>query len=419
MSDIKRMLQEAAENPRPLDLDRVHRVGRRRRQRPKLVVLGLASVILVAAAAGVLVTRDDSPAPHISAEPPTTGAAPTVTTSPSQSPAPRQMAWWVQTSDALVIRVGDSAGGGFRTVAALSQQAVPLAMRADRMMYVLDTHLHGLELPSGRDTDYGGGPEYYFTGGAFNPDGTQFAYVRATQESAAIRVLDLTSGSIRELHRFQDKWDLPTVWTADAIASVGVYGFSEGTYNVARLDPATGNTVAATSVPWGATIADDGRWAAAADDLDLGDKTSQSVLPPGPFNTLYLFEVGGGRRTVIQQPHHNISPLAVASGGTRVLYLDAPDAGISPDASSSPDYGLFVLTNGSATRLAPYGNRWSPAEYIDRDGRFAVVRGDVSSATLAVWDGASFHDLDPLDLGGLSPTGSGFRAGLAIAAARS
>ena len=169
MSDIKRMLQEAAENPRPLDLDRVHRVGRRRRQRPKLVVLGLASVILVAAAAGVLVTRDDSPAPHISAEPPTTGAAPTVTTSPSQSPAPRQMAWWVQTSDTLVIRVGDSAGGGFRTVAALSQQAVPLAMRADRMMYVLDTHLHGLELPSGRDTDYRRGAGVLLHGWCLQP----------------------------------------------------------------------------------------------------------------------------------------------------------------------------------------------------------------------------------------------------------
>jgi hypothetical protein len=93
MNEITELLRDAAPTPSELDLDRVHREGRRRRQRPRRIAGAAAVVLALVAGVAVIVTRDDGSGRSVSVPPATqpegsTTVAPTTSTPATTTPPP-------------------------------------------------------------------------------------------------------------------------------------------------------------------------------------------------------------------------------------------------------------------------------------------------------------------------------------------
>jgi len=85
MSDIAQLLRDAVVAPSALDLDRVHREGRRRRQRPRKVAGALMALFAVVGVTAILATRDQPRDTPVIAPPPTHGPTPS-TVAPTTVP---------------------------------------------------------------------------------------------------------------------------------------------------------------------------------------------------------------------------------------------------------------------------------------------------------------------------------------------
>jgi hypothetical protein len=82
MRDIEQLLDDASVSPGVLDLERVHREGQRRRQRPRVLAAVVVAVLAVAGGIGFLALHDDQQAAPVIA-PATTDASPATTIPPT------------------------------------------------------------------------------------------------------------------------------------------------------------------------------------------------------------------------------------------------------------------------------------------------------------------------------------------------
>jgi hypothetical protein len=268
-------------------------------------------------------------------------------------------------------------------------------------MYVTSNRLHGIDLSSGIDTDYGGAPGYVFFGGAFSPDGTRFAYVRATSlTEASLRILTFATGAVAALRSFTtNTYDVPKLWTPSMIVSFDVVGFSDaGFQGVSKLDPATGarGTHSTIDGRGNLVVSADATRAAYSSHTNLGDEGDvPGALYPGPQNTLKSLAIGSPATTVMQAAHHAIRPLALSTDGSKLLVSDDPSAGGVAGISTSPDFGLLLYTGTTKSQVATFGSRWDAAVFLDTTS-FVASRVDSGVATLARWTGSSFGTLDTM-----------------------
>jgi hypothetical protein len=355
-------------------------------------------MVLLLTACGSSGSDSSSDTTTTTSSPPTTTIAPTTTT----PPGPRHAVWTVVTSAGAVVRVGDLTTGSFHTASTLPGDAVVIAAGAAWVMYTSAGHLHGLDLTAASDTDYGGGDGFIFFGGAFSPDGTRFAYVRATDvNEASLRVITLASGSVVSIGSFPDnRYDVPKVWTDTTMASVDVLGFSDaGVLGAATLDPATGVRTSHTDVSGSAiVIAADASHAANTVHTSLGDEgdvTPPSLGPPQPFNTLQAFVIGAVPSNALQAAHHQMRVLALTRDGSRLLFSDDAAAGGFAGISISPDFGLMVWNGTAKTQIAKFGSRWDSAAFVDTT-TFVAAAHDGATESLMRWNGSAMTTLDRL-----------------------
>jgi hypothetical protein len=183
------------------------------------------------------------------------------------------------------------------------------------------------------------------------------------------------------------------------MAGVIVIGFADaGPQGAVRLDPSTGARTATTSTTGSGSVrlSRDGRHAAdVTHTAALGDDGDVAAHPgpPGPFNTLRSFTVGGPPGNVRQAVHHNISVLALSDDGSTLAWFDDTSAGGFAGISMSPEFGLFVLSGTSRTQLQKYGPRWDAAAFTP-DLRLLAAKHEGSAETLQLFAVAGGVDLD-------------------------
>ena len=327
-------------------------------------------------------------------------ATPSTSATPTAPPAPLLIVWVVDSSSGRIVRVAPATGGAFHTVATIPLDAEPLGAGGQTLLASFpDGHLRGINLSSGATTDFGGATNHAFFGAAFSPDGTHAAYIEAaTPTSAALKVLDIASGTSTTLRTFTaDRYDVPQVWNSGAMGGNQVVGFSDaGPQGYIRLDPATGSRTANTdTADAGGVVAEDASHVSDAFHSSLGDDADYSGAPgpQGPFNTLRTFTIGGSPSNALQEAHHNISVLAVSADGSTTVFFDDSAAGGFAGISMSPDFGLMTWSGGHKTQLEKYGDRWDAAAFVS-PAVFVAAKHSGSSESLVKVDGTSLTALD-------------------------
>jgi hypothetical protein len=243
--------------------------------------------------------------------------------------------------------------------------------------------------------------------GAFSPDGTRFVFSTTNQSSPpAMHVFDLASGKVSDLALAPDGQGPPAAWTASGIVSFTKVG-------MARIDPASGKTVATVPVPRGTfgfqLSADATALAVVSHTTALGDDNPDPKAQ-ATHNTVSL--VRGTSPPVIlrTKAQHNIGVGAVAADGT-VLVDDRPanEAGVSV---GDTDHGFLLLRpDGSAVQLAPHqAGTWILAAKFRADGSLLMVVSDAITATTKASDQVSQHLLLYPPAGGAPTTVGTFTA---------
>ena len=328
-------------------------------------------------------------------------AAPSASASATPIPV-HKAAWVIPSAGGPTIRIGQLPSGPFHTVATLPVGSDVVAASGNYAVLVDGNtgHLESLNLTSGHTTDYGGAAGTMYWGGAFNPDSSKFMYVRsASPTDASLNILTLASGSISVLHTFtSNTYDAPMVWTASAVGTFDLVGFADaGLVGMGRLNPATGTRTAHSSISNGSgpVVAGDALHAAAAVHSELGDDADSPGGPgPGrPLNTLLTFTIGNTPNPVLQEPHHDITPLAANGNGSKLLFYDNSSAGGFAGISQSPDFGLILWNGVSKTQISPYGETWDSAVFIDSTS-FLAAKDDGTTTTLVRGNGTSLTTLD-------------------------
>jgi hypothetical protein len=190
--------------------------------------------------------------------------------------------------------------------------------------------------------------------------------------SGDLDVVDLATRSVRALRHFPDNhFDVPKRWSADAIAGVGLIGFSgAGVQSLLRLDPETGARLGSSDVSGsgGLAISGDALHAAVSKHASLGDD-ADSAGGPGPaqpYNTLRSVSIGAAPVDVFQEAHHQVVPLVLNDSGSTICYSDDPAAGGFAGATLSTTLGLFLRSGATTTQLAHWdSSRWDAGVFVD------------------------------------------------------
>jgi hypothetical protein len=239
-------------------------------------------------------------------------------------------------------------------------------------------------------------------GGAFSPDGGQFAYVVATASPAggSLRVVTLASHAVTILRSFTtNQYDVPMVWASDAIAGPVIVGFADaGPQAAVRLDPHTGarSSSSTTAGSTGPQFSQDARHAGDAIHSALGDDADASggPGPQGPFNTLRTFTVGSPPAVVLQEAHHNIGIIAISDDGTAIVWYDDSAPGGFAGISLNDNFGLLLLHNGVRSNLHHLDGRFD-AGVFTHDQSLIVAKHVGTTETLQLF--ANGHDGVTLD----------------------
>lgn len=203
-------------------------------------------------------------------------------------------------------------------------------------------------------------------GGALSPDGSQIAIGGAHK----MLLVQLPSGSARTLFTVStQKWLLPVRWTAAGIITKEV-SFHGAAYDLVNIDPQTGklSILSPSSMD---VVSPDGRLAAGATHIDLGDGAS---LGQGPWlNTLNLTQLGGAETQVASEKDHNFTPLDLGNDGQLLFDSDS-----QPGAAVAAHMGFYLATNGRLTQQLPLGfyNEWGSGRFLDTSTALvARIRG--------------------------------------------
>lgn len=295
------------------------------------------------------------------------------------------MVWAVTSGGSTAIRTLTPTGMAPHTVASIASSSQIMGVGGGKLVYTTGpTTLHVVTLASGADAGFNTGASGSDTlfGAAVSPDGTRIAYTVATMSSgASLRILTIATGASSTIHMFSGgPVPAPVLWTSSTIVATDVVPYSDaGPQAAVGLNPATGNEIAntATAGAAGPVYAADGMHVAnAIHTPTLGDEgdSQQGPGPQQPFNTLRTFTLGGTPAIVYQKPHHNITTLAVSTGGANVLFFNDSSAGGFAGISMSPDFGLFLYGSGSPPVQVEKldGPRWDGAAFADDSTVFAA-----------------------------------------------
>jgi hypothetical protein len=333
-------------------------------------------VLLAACGSGGGGSPSPTPAPSASASP--TVAATTAAPTPTPTPAgPSLLVWVVGTggSGASQVRTVPVGGGTAHVVASLPADASVMGSGFGRLAVAFNDHsIHVIQLASGAvDTYPVGTTDQAIFGGAFSPDGGRFAYVVATAApfSAKLQVVDLVTKATTTLRTFTtNTLDVPSRWTSDALVGTAIHAFADaGPQAIVRLDPTTGARITSTDVNGSGpiAIAPDGLHAALSKHSALGDDADSpgGPGPQQPFNTLRTVTIGSPPADVFQEPHHQVTPLALSATGDTICYFDDTAAGGFAGITLSTSFGLFLRTGSTTTQLMHWdGSRWDSGIFL-------------------------------------------------------
>jgi hypothetical protein len=250
-----------------------------------------------------------------------------------------------------------------------------------------DHTIHVVALASGAVDVYtpSGSPQMIF-GGAFSPDGRRFAYVTAQSSPSrgSLQTVDLVTKATTTLRTFTSATlDVPTRWTADAMAGTAIVAFADaGPQALVRLDPSSGARIASSDISGsgGVAISPDAVHAAVSKHNALGDDADSpgGPGPQQPFNTLRTVSIGSAPADVESAAHHQIAPLAVSASGDTICYFDDSAAGGFAGITLSTQFGLFFRSGSTTTQLMHWdGSRWDAGVFV---GSAVAVANHTSSA---------------------------------------
>ncbi len=345
----------------------------------------VGAVTAIAVACAVTACSSSGSTPTRTATPRTS-----VPASSSASPTgPGLIVWVVSVPSGQLVRVLTAAGGSPHTITTLPVTANVLGAGAGKLGYEdsSDASIHVVSLATGTNVRYNSGApagasgSVSILGGAFNGNGSRFAYTLDMLSGGALRVLTLGSGSSTVLRTWGSgvPVDEPNAWTSTSILGTTVVGFSDaGPQAAVAIDPSSGAETATSKVSdsTGPVYAAEEPFAATAFHTGgLGDEsdTSGAPGPPQPFNSVRVFTVGGPDTVLFSKAHHSNAVLAVSRDGASTLFYADTSAGAFAGISLSPDFGLFMYRSGATHQLASYdGARWDGGAFIDADQAVAA-----------------------------------------------
>lgn len=342
----------------------------------------MAPLLLAACGSGTPAAITPSPPPSAAAT-----ATPTTAPTPTPTPAgPSLLVWVVGSGGASSVRTVPISGGSVKVVGSLPSDALVLASGFGRLAVAYPDHsIHVLDLAGGGDRSYPAlaGAQMVF-GGAFSPDGRKLAFdvAAASPPGGSLQVLDLATGSTTQLRAFDStQLDVPTRWTADAMAGTAIVAFSDaGPQALVRLDPSSGTRIASTDISGSGTvaIAPEDMHAAVSNHSHLGDDSPGGGGPPRPFNTLRSVTIGSPPATLLQEADHQITTLALSATGDTICYFDDTAAGAFAGITQSSSFGLFLRSGATTTQLAHWdSSRWDAGVFV---GSAVAVADHTSSA---------------------------------------
>jgi hypothetical protein len=319
---------------------------------------------------------------------PTGSATPSATPTPTATPTgPPVIVWTVKAGGgaATLVRELSPTGALAHTIATLPGDAVLLGQGSGKVAFLYtDKSIHVVVLGTGAVTSFPSGAapaDCGVFGGAFSPDGMNFAYAISTPSSGSLRVLNLGSGTSTAIHTYSTNTvDAPLGWTSTRMYATSIPGCADaGAQADVALDPATGMETSSTSIAGadGTAFSPDGIHVADSIHTMLGDEGDSTVPigPQQPFNTLRTFTLGATPSSAYSMAHHQISVFALSADGGTVVYYNDSSAGGFAGISISPDFGLFFRHGTSATQLTHYGEvgRWDAGAFIDSSDAVMAV----------------------------------------------